>query len=568
MKLLSISSRNYRTLQDIEIPFSENYCTISGRNNAGKSCIIRLLLNIFRRDTDRPWILDEYSFDYKSDKTQWHKNDDPIIIQYRIKLSKDDDAALISFIEKISSKSISKKTEDISIEYKILSSDDIQTTIKIGSEDVDAQASKEIVKKLKTSNLLFLYNSTTRHEEIYYGRGRARSFYEVVLSEDERKQLDIAGKTIDRKIKKLAREHKENLNSILGKLSERYDVEFSTLEGHSARYMPLGINLHDKNVEVPLNEWGSGTQNRTYILMAILQANRIKTRESAQDKITPIVVIEEPESFLHPSAQAEFGKVIRNLSTELGIQIIVTTHSPYMLNYEVSSSNILLCRTHRRGKPYESKLVDTSSTNWMAPFAEHLGINTSEFISWRPVFSSYQSKVLLVEGEIDKNYFEFIREKKFGTEIIDDDIEIVPYGGKDTLKNTILVKFVLSKFDKVFITFDLDAASDVQGYLQRLDLKETVDFLAVGLNKAGKDAIEGLLPDRILSAVNARETDLVMQLGAQDGKKRKEAKDKLKRKYLEEFKNHDNYSHDELKEISKLIKTINKKMGLPNKSVQ
>ena len=116
---------------------------------------------------------------------------------------------------------------------------------------------------------------------------------------------------------------------MLGKLTERYDVEFSALEGYATRRMPLGINLKDKNVEVPLNDWGSGTQNRTYILMSILSANRIRTQQSPDDKITPIIVVEEPESFLHPSAQAEFGKLLQAISSELGLQIIASTHSPY-----------------------------------------------------------------------------------------------------------------------------------------------------------------------------------------------------------------------------------------------
>ena len=61
---------------------------------------------------------------------------------------------------------------------------------------------------------------------------------------------------------------------------------------------------------MPLNDSGSGTQNRTQILMSVLQANRIKTNPSLDDKITPLVVIEEPESFLHPSAQSEFGRIL------------------------------------------------------------------------------------------------------------------------------------------------------------------------------------------------------------------------------------------------------------------
>lgn len=86
--------------------------------------------------------------------------------------------------------------------------------------------------------------------------------------------------------------------------------------------MPLGINLRDRNVEVPLDDWGSDTQNRTHILMAILQANRIKTTDTPDEKITPFVVIEEPESFLHPSAQAAFGRMLRHLSDEFGASLL------------------------------------------------------------------------------------------------------------------------------------------------------------------------------------------------------------------------------------------------------
>jgi hypothetical protein len=67
----------------------------------------------------------------------------------------------------------------------------------------------------------------------------------------------------------------------------------------------LGSILRDRNVKVPVNDWESGTQNRTYmhtyILMALLQADRIKLDSSPDEGITLIVVVEEPESFLHPS---------------------------------------------------------------------------------------------------------------------------------------------------------------------------------------------------------------------------------------------------------------------------
>lgn len=564
MRLTSITAKYYRTLEDIKLTFAKNYCTISGKNNAGKSCVIRLLSAFFRGEPAYPWVTDDFRFDYKEDKTQWIKQPELIRIDYLLELTKAEDPALVSFIEKIASTTIETPSISLVISYSVSEDDRLVVTATIGNKDTEEKAAKEIEKRIRDSNLLFLYNSTTPHEEYYLGRGRRRMFYEFVMSEEEKKELDEAGKHIERRLRKLAKEHTQELSTILGRLSEKYDVELSPPEGFATRRMPVGINLKDRNVEVPLNDWGSGTQNRTHILMAILQANRIKTSASSDDKITPFVVIEEPESFLHPSAQAEFGRILRALSAEFGVQIIVTTHSPYMLNLEEPESNILLSRAIKRRKHYQTIVVDTTGNNWMAPFSEHLGLSAGEFSSLRPVFSSYKSRVLLVEGPIDQEYFSFLQEHQLSCDCLADDIEVVPYGGKDTLKNTLLIQFVLRKFDKVFVTYDLDAEHDVRSALSRLGLKEKNDYIALGLNQPGKDCIEGLLPLRVLAAVNGKETDLVMKLGSKDNKERRKAKNALKQKYLEEFKSHTDYSEQELKELGKGLKIINAKLLGPN----
>lgn len=561
MRLKSITTKNYRTLHDLDLSFSNSYCTISGRNNAGKSCVIRLLSALFRVRSRYPWQLDESGLDYKEDKTQWIKDTEPILVSFNLEITRSEDPALISFIEKIATKKIEKPQVTLRVDYSVSDSDDMIVSIYVDNEKVDDKAAKEIDKRIKDSSLLFLYNSTTRHDEFFFGRGRRRMFYEFVMSTDERNALDEAGKHIERRLRKLAKDHTDELSKILGRLTEKYDVEVSPLEGFAAREMPLGINLRDKNVEVPLSDWGSGTQNRTHILMAVLQANRIKTTGSPDDKITPIVVIEEPESFLHPSAQAEFGRMLRHLSEEFGIQILVTTHSPHMLNQEEGASNILLAREIKRGKAYETVRVDTSGENWMAPFADHLGISFEEFASLKPLFSSDKSKVLLVEGPIDKEYFDFLQKHSLACDQLAPSIEVVPYGGKDTLKNTLLIQFVLRKFDRVFITYDLDAASEVRAALGRVGLNENNDYIALGANQAGRDCIEGLLPHSVLSAVNGRETDLVMRLGSKENSERRKAKDALKKLYLSEFKSRADHTKDDLKELAKVVRLVNSRLN-------
>lgn len=557
MRLDSISTKNYRTLDCVTLAFCKNYCTISGRNNAGKSSVIRLLSALFRTSASIPWAPIESGFDYKEDKTQWVKESAPIHVEYSLTITKDEDPALISFIEKIASKKVDQTPSTLCIAYTIAEGDALSVSVAINNDKVDDKAAKEIDKRIKDSNLLFLYNSTTPHEQYYFGHGRRRMFYEFVMSEDEKKALDEAGKHTERRLRKLAKEHTQELSKILGRLTEKYNVEVSPPEGYAIRRMPLGIKLRDRNVEVPLDDWGSGTQNRTHILMAILQANRIKTTGTPDEKITPFVVIEEPESFLHPSAQAEFGRMLRDLSNELGIQIIATTHSPYMLNQEEPSANVLLSREIKRGKVYNTVLLDTAGDSWMAPFADHLGIAPAEFGALRPLFAAGKSKVLLVEGTIDQQYFFYLQKHALACEKLAAEIEVVPYGGKDTLKNTLLVQFVLRTFDQLFVTFDLDAESDVRAALNRNNLKEGTDYAALGISQPGKDCIEGLLPQRVLSAVNGRETDLVMKLRSKDNSERRKAKDALKQRYLDEFQRHTDYTKDDLKELSKVVKQIN-----------
>lgn len=564
MRLVSLSATNYRTLECLTIPFARDYCTISGCNNAGKSGVIRLLAALFRGPAVYPWPGYDVRLDYGEDKTQWLKDTPPITITYTLGLTKIEDPALISFVEKIATRQVAGAATTLALTYTLSESGPLAVAVHIDAEPTDEKAAKEIEKRIKDSNLLFLYNSTTPHEEFYFlGRGRRRMLYEFVMSEDEKRALTDAEKHVERRLKKLARAHTQGLTGILERLRDHYEVDFAPPESYATSKMPLGLNLKDRHVQVPLSDWGAGTQNRTHILMAILQANRIKTSDAPDERITPFVVIEEPESFLHPSAQAEFGRLLRLLSSELGIQIIATTHSPYMLNQDQPASNILLAREDKKRASPRTLLVDTTGDHWMAPFSEHLGLPAEEFGKWQALFSTAQSRVLLVEGPLDQEYFEYFQANAVCGESLSRDIEVAPYGGKDTLKNTLLVQFVLRKFDHVFVTYDLDADPEARAPLQRLGLREGTDFLAMGIAEPGKDAVEGLLPKRVLAAVQGRETDLVMKLGCRENNERRKAKDALKKMYLEEFKRHTDYTRDEVRELLRVVKAVNARLSAP-----
>jgi len=558
MKIEQLTVKNYRTLEDISVSFSGYYTAISGQNNAGKTSLVRVLRETFKDQTQsRFTYIPDDELSYRDAVTQWTKGSPEILFQYSIRVEKEPDPGLFQFIEKF----IEKTIPEASVLLKVSISQDSENiatcTCFVNDAELTEFASKEILQKLKSSDLAIVHDSAANSGGVFFGRGHL--LHELVFSADERAEITKEQKRLQNKIKSISRTHKSELSELLDHLEDRYEVEFSIPDGMFTGSVPFAINLKDKNVDVPLDEWGSGTRNKTQIMMSLLQAYRVQKKDD-QNKITPIIIIEEPESFLHPSAQAEFGRVLRKLARDLKIQTIVTTHSPYMLCQDSIESNVLLQRKMFRKKLKESVQVPLEQDSWMEPFSEILGLDDSEFNAWKDVLSANTSVVVLVEGKTDKKYLELVNGAGHVGCSLPEGIDIVPYDGKDALKNTILLKFILNKFRKVLITFDLDAKSELEKSMKQLGLKEGSDYLAVGVNKPGKQCIEGLLPDAVLADVHSKNTDLVMQLTSQDGMERRSAKSALKARTLTAFEQRIPLAAEDVVGFKGLFKTINSKL--------
>lgn len=428
--------------------------------------------------------------------------------------------------------------------------------IFVNGVELEKYETGEVFRRLSSSNIVMFHNSINSQSKIFSPSGTL-SFHEMLLSKDEREELKKEQDKIKRKVRKFAQGHRGELSDLLAQLEEKYEVELTVFEGMLRDTIPLGINLKDKGVEVPLDDWGSGTQNRTRIMMSILAASRIRQQVNDENRVTPIIVVEEPESFLHPSAQAEFGRVIRSLARDFKVQIIITTHSPYMLCQEHPNSNILLDRKVFRNKLKETEVVDVTEERWMEPFGKILGLDDESVKPWVEVVQASKDNTVLVEGQIDKEYIEYISSKNINGFTIPKHVEIIPYGGKDALKNSIMLKFVIEKFNRVYITFDLDAKNELEKTMKFLNMKDGDDFMAVGIDEDGKDCIEGLLPKNILSTVYGENPDLIMRLTSSDSKKRKSAKNEIKSKLLDRFKNTGSVEAQDLKLFKNLFKNIN-----------
>jgi hypothetical protein len=446
----------------------------------------------------------------------------------------------------------------VSVSYRPERPEPLVLVTAAGKEyaDIDAQ---EVLKKLQSSRSILFHNSTQLDPRFPYRGGSVAGYIREISGQHESLVASMK-KTLNRGLAKISKSQQEEFEGLLGRLQAKYKVGLS-MPAFDFGFLPFSITLGDRKVEVPLDDWGSGTKNQTMILLTLFQARQIGESEPSAGKITPVIVVEEPESFLHPSAQAEFGRVLQDLAEEFQVQVIVTTHSPYLLSMKDPASNILLRRRTAYRQLRDTECVETTSENWMAPFGQALGLDTEEFKPWKSLILSASDAIMLVEGETDREYFEMLRADDHGANRLAFAGDIVSYEGTGALRNTVLLRFIKNRSPRLFVTFDLDAADQLERTLQSLQLEKGKQYLPIGLPAPGKKNIEGLLPDKVTTAVYGAHPGLVQAATAGTKDEQDSAKNRLKRLLLDEFKRIAKPGSGDFDHFYPLVRTINRALA-------
>lgn len=563
MKIIDIHLKNYRSFEDCKIEFKDYYTAICGKNNSGKSNIIRAILNILERQS-----LFRNRFNFSNDFPIWktkNQSNENIELTIHLYLDRVADIGLIKFLQVFlqeDTNNIPKTIENIDLIIKITfsaNSKENKTEILVNNIAVqDSYKVGEILRRIHSAQIIIFHNST--QPLFAYRRQQQHGQLDNLPA---RTKASIEGKLnqINKELGKAIQKHKSELQELIGRLQEKYEVGLSFIGlDMDLESIPYEISLGEKNYELPLDDWGSGTKNRTLILSSIFNAKNLTDIDEESNRITPIVVIEEPESFLHPSAQSEFGRILQDLSKELEIQVIATTHSPYLLSHHNPQSNILVKRNIIQGKTCESMVERVEEENWREPFELALGMVGPEFESLKEAFFSKENNIMLLEGDIDVEYFKLLKDERHSNKKLLFNGELYSYGGFGFLNNPVLLKFIKERFNKLIVTVDLDAIANVKQNLEKAGYKKDVDYFTVGLDKPGYRCVEGLLPDFIRQSVNSENNELVLALQSENKEERKIAKDKLKQLYFEEFKKNIKYDETYFENFYVLINKINKRL--------
>lgn len=558
MRLVRIETTNFRTLANLSIQFPKFYTAICGKNDSGKTNIVKALRKVVRDDNVFEFgssqglsLLDDYPR-WLSKKNEGSRK---ISIVLDIEIMQDDDPGLYEFITtylKIENENPLKLTIGQSYGEEA-SSETVWVTASSGR--LDGSKAQPVLDHIQKSSAILFYDSPSLDRDYRYSRSYLGFFREHAGK--HLKDIESTKQVFNKKLKKIAKDQERQLTELMGRIESRFKVSMSVPLFDPSSF-PFEISLAIGQDEVNLDQWGSGTRNRTQILLTLFRAQQIKQSGLAKHKVTPVIVVEEPECYLHPSAQAQFGHVLQAMCEEFKVQVIATTHSPYLLNIHDPTSNILLARREFKKQYMESEVLDTTGASWATPYASALGVEDTALQPFHGLFLGKKDQVIFVEGETDAKYLELLQSECHRANRLDSRWRIVAYNGADILKNSHVLSFIRKLCGTFVITYDLDARERLHAKLREGGISDA-EQVSIGIDAPGKQNIEGLVPVQIKQKVNADNEDLISQLGVANSDQRQSVWNRLKAKYLTEFQSNAKIPED-YQEFYKLVRHLNQRL--------
>ncbi len=181
-------------------------------------------------------------------------------------------------------------------------------------------------------------------------KGSVGDFFDSELYRDFKEKYDDVFNTNENSLKSKLDTLSKNISSILKEQWGEASLDFTFDVMDASNHLKNGnihINESDTGDDLLENK-GSGFQRA--VMLSMLQVLSKVSLTKTDSNI--VLCIDEPELNLHPKAQEKLIQAIHKLSEN--IQVIVTTHSPYVLkHYNKGSDKVYVFRNNTKAKVEE-----------------------------------------------------------------------------------------------------------------------------------------------------------------------------------------------------------------------
>lgn len=154
------------------------------------------------------------------------------------------------------------------------------------------------------------------------------------------------------------------------------------------------LSLSDASgVKRPFSSYGHGAQRTTQ--MALIKMLATTSSATPSPSLAKVLLIDEPETFLHPQAIESLRDALKVLSNS-GFQVIITTHSPLMIDHQQVLNTLMVYKNNVGETLVRNKLSNAIQTINSNPHQTNIifSIQTSTHL----LFSEH---VVLVEGKTE-----------------------------------------------------------------------------------------------------------------------------------------------------------------------
>ena len=177
-----------------------------------------------------------------------------------------------------------------------------------------------------------------------------------------------------------------------------------------------------------------------------------------------IYLIEEPETFLHPSAQQDLLDALKRLSDDN--QVIITTHSPVFAG-STEENSIVLCLKDSQSKYKVAQ--DGNKDEFIQQIIEELGIKP--YYNLRDSFE----KIVFVEGKDDVYFYNKLSEVFLKKQLNGNSkILVLPFGGS-SINSIVNIEYFSKQGRPMFLLLDSDKGLRIKQPCQINKQQKTFD---------------------------------------------------------------------------------------------
>lgn len=450
--LKHIKVTNFRSLDNFSMDFNEGLNVIIGENDAGKTSLIDSIKILFNeskiecedfRDEEK-----NITIELESNDTTYRMLVEPKTLKTLLE-SRPSSETCEKIYTEINSEGFKDKTDDeqrkILKDYCKLFGIGFRSNSKI--ETITNNLNSQL-EEIRDTNSFIEQKSLDYPISFLDGKEfeNMNTFFEKSFFKELKQNIwdyQIEDRTIKTHLTELitkfkdealseenAKELYENLSEFLPNFKE-IDV---FIEPDPQMNFNIDVNLlNSNNQQISLKKMGDGTNRRT--TMAIFKHK--------QDKNDLCYVFDEPDTHLHIKAQLDIFNLFNDL-TEDNKQVIITTHSPFLIN-EINPKDIRLLSLDSNNTSNIKTLTEESEPQVL----NDLGINNIDLF--------FTNKLIIVEGESEQLFLPKFYQKIYNRPLSHKFVKIVKAEGIREIPNVVRITKNAFPDTPMYILMDNDS---------------------------------------------------------------------------------------------------------------